>query len=81
MRTATPPAESPLVHPTYAHVARHLDITIETKIRSSRNMPPEFLGNPKLELAHNLYWMELSDSVRDHDAALAERCKDGSYPV
>ncbi len=66
---------------TYESVSRNLSAADEAKIRGSKTLPPEFVGNTKLELAHNLYWMELSDRVEAHEAALAERCKDGSHPV
>lgn len=74
-------ASATVPRPNYEDVSRNLSVEDEAKIRASKTLPPEWAGNTKLELAHNLFWMEASDWVGAHEAALAERCKDGSYPV
>lgn len=57
MHTATL-EESPMTHPTFAHVSRHLPLTDLELIVRSRELPQEWKGMPHMELAHHLYWKE-----------------------
>lgn len=52
--------------PTYADVARHLDIVTTERIRLSRELPAEWKGSAKLTTAHCLYWEE-----RDRESGIA----------
>lgn len=72
---------------TYSEVSRHLDAATEEKLKASPIFPPEWVGNAKLQRAHQLWWLEQETTQRsrtvesDHDAVLTEACRNGHHPV
>ena len=51
-------SDSPLKHPTFEHVSRHLSLAEIVTIMESRTLSPEWKDETRLTLAHRLYWAE-----------------------
>ena len=70
--------ESPLTHPLFAHVSRHMDVDTIVAITTSRSLPAVCFGNDHRTLAHTLYWAErnLEDGVNCAlcEESLAQHC-------
>ena len=52
---------------TFEFLARNLSIGIVEQIRSNRELPSEFKGNPHLALTHKTYWREV-DRMRPNSS-------------